>query len=71
MFLNLFEDEKRYFYFQVSPSEKKIKKEKARERLLLFPTERGLGTELLYRDTPPIPFINLKPTPQPFLWAIH
>lgn len=32
---------------------KKIKKEKARKRLLLFPTDRDLRTELLYRDSPP------------------
>lgn len=37
---------------------RKIKKEKARERLLLSPTDRGLRTELLYRDTPPTVYIN-------------
>lgn len=63
MFVKPFEDEKCYFYFQVSPKEKKRKEKKrnlkkARERLLLFPTDGGLATELLYRDTPPTAYIN-------------
>lgn len=60
MFVEPFEDEKCYFYFQVSPNEKKKRKleEEIRERLLPSPTDRGLRTELLYKDTPPTEHIH-------------